>query len=68
MEQGLNDFGKIGYNGPAPPPGKMHRYHYRLLVLDTALSMKQAPNKDAFLAAIRNHTLAGGELVGKYSR
>src|SRR5437762_6437024 len=28
--QGKNDFGKIGYGGPAPPPGKPHRYVFRL--------------------------------------
>src|SRR5262245_38071431 len=24
--QGTNDFGRVGYNGPCPPPGKAHRY------------------------------------------
>src|SRR5690242_19092898 len=25
-KQGINDFSKAGYGGPAPPPGKPHRY------------------------------------------
>src|SRR5262245_23628674 len=28
--QGANDFGKVGYGGPAPPPGKPHRYFFKL--------------------------------------
>src|SRR5713101_631817 len=24
--QGLNDFGRVGYNGPCPPPGRPHHY------------------------------------------
>ena len=29
--QGRNDFGKIGYGGPCPPPGKPHRYFFQTL-------------------------------------
>src|SRR5437868_3349617 len=28
--QGKNDFRKIGYNGPCPPTGKLHRYFFTL--------------------------------------
>jgi Raf kinase inhibitor-like YbhB/YbcL family protein len=28
--QGANDFGKTGYGGPCPPPGKPHRYFFKL--------------------------------------
>src|SRR5438128_2167054 len=35
--QGKNDFGKLGYGGPAPPPGKPHRYMFKLYALDTTL-------------------------------
>ena len=27
--QGTNDFNRIGYGGPCPPPGKPHRYFFR---------------------------------------
>jgi len=33
--QGQNDFGKTGYGGPCPPPGKAHRYFFKLYALDT---------------------------------
>ena len=28
--QGRNDFGKVGYGGPCPPPGSPHRYYFTL--------------------------------------
>lgn len=28
--QGINDFGKIGYNGPCPPGKQVHRYFFTL--------------------------------------
>ena len=38
--QGRNDFGKIGYSGPCPPPGKPHRYFFKVYALDMKLSLK----------------------------
>src|SRR5205085_1241987 len=35
--QGLNDSGRIGYSGPAPPPGPAHRYFFKLYALDGVL-------------------------------
>jgi len=29
-QKGKNDFGRIGYNGPCPPPGKAHRYFFKV--------------------------------------
>jgi Raf kinase inhibitor-like YbhB/YbcL family protein len=36
--QGRNDFGKIGYSGPCPPPGKLY-------ALDTKLNLKSGATK-----------------------
>lgn len=66
--QGLNDFNRIGYNGPAPPPGKKHRYYYRVLALDSTLNVKPAARKEEVLNATRGHIVAEGELMGIYSR
>ena len=41
-QQGRNSFGKIGYNGPCPPPGQTHRYFFRLYALDTKLNLSPA--------------------------
>lgn len=66
--QGKNDFGKTGYNGPDPPPGKMHHYFFRVLALDMVLPLKPNCSKQEFNQAISGHVLAEGDLVGTYQR
>jgi hypothetical protein len=66
--QGVNDFGKTGYNGPSPPKGKVHHYYFRVFALDKMLSVKPGLDKVAFEKAIAGHILARGETVGTYIR
>ena len=66
--QGKNDFGRIGYNGPCPPPGKSHRYFFKVYALDATLSLKSGATKSQVEAAMSGHILAQGEMVGKYGR
>jgi Raf kinase inhibitor-like YbhB/YbcL family protein len=66
--QGVNGFGKIGYGGPCPPPGKPHRYFFKLYALDTDLSLAGKVTKAALLKAIEKHILAQTELMGTYQR
>lgn len=66
--QGRNDFGKIGYRGPAPPRGKQHHYHYRVLALDKPLDLPANADKGDFRKAIRGHVIAEAELVATYER
>jgi len=65
--QGKNDFGKAGYGGPCPPSGT-HRYFFRLYALDTKLNLGPRTTRQDLLRAIKDHILAEGELMGKYSR
>jgi hypothetical protein len=65
---GKNDFGRTGYNGPMPPPGKVHHYCFRLYALDAPLDLKDAPTKENLLKAMEGHILAVGELVGTYEK
>ena len=67
-KQGKNDFGKIGYGGPAPPPGKPHRYYFKLYALDTVLNLKAGATKSELEQAMKGHILATGQLMGKYAR
>lgn len=67
-KQGVNDFGKVGYDGPAPPPGKPHRYVYRLLALDRPLDLKPGGTKAGFQQEVKGHVLAEASLVGTYGR
>lgn len=66
--QGRNDFRKIGYGGPCPPPGKPHRYFFKLYALDRMLNLKPGTSKKDVEQAMQGHTLGQAELVGKYGR
>ena len=66
--QGKNDFGDIGYGGPAPPKGKPHRYFFKLYAVDTSIDLKPGATKAELLMALEGHVLAHGELVGTYQR
>jgi len=66
--QGKNDFGKIGYNGPCPPPGKTHRYFFRLYALDTKLSLAPGATRQQLDAAMKGHILAKAEHMGTYRK
>ncbi len=67
--QGENSWGRIGYGGPAPPPGSgVHHYHFKLYALDTMLNVGPGLNKGQLLAAMQEHIIAQGELVGTYQR
>ena len=67
--QGKNSFGKIGYGGPAPPPGHgTHRYHFRLYALDAPLELSGTPDKQSLLAAMSGHVMEEADLVGTYQR
>ena len=65
---GLNDFGRMEYGGPCPPPGKPHRYFFRLLALDTLLHVRAPVTRKTIAAAMDGHILANGELMGTFSR
>ena len=66
--QGKNDFGNLGYGGPAPPRGKPHRYFFKLYALDSALVLPAGATKAQLHAAIKGHLLAETQLMGTYQR
>lgn len=65
---GTNDFGKPAYGGPCPPPGKPHRYVFRVYMLDTELGLAATTTKAVLLQALDPHVLGEGELKGSYQR
>ncbi len=67
-KQGKNDFGNIGYGGPAPPKGKPHRYYFKIYALDAMLDLKEGATKQQLEAAMKGHILAQGQVIGTYSR
>jgi Raf kinase inhibitor-like YbhB/YbcL family protein len=66
--QGRNDFRRTGYGGPCPPPGKPHRYFFKLYALDAVLDLRPGAEKKDLEKAMMGHVLAQGQVVGTYRR
>lgn len=52
------------YMGPRTPAGPKHRYHLQVFALDTTLPADPALTYDGLTAAMKDHVLASGELIG----
>lgn len=63
--QGVNDFNKIGYDGPCPPNG-VHRYFFKLYALDAPLKLAAGASKTQVLKAMEKHILAWTQIMGLY--
>ena len=66
--QGRNDFGRIGYGGPCPPPGRPHRYFFRIYALDAALELKAGVSRSELESAMKAHVVAQAEWMGLFKR
>ncbi|MCG8370307.1 MAG: YbhB/YbcL family Raf kinase inhibitor-like protein [Proteobacteria bacterium] len=67
--QGVNDFGRQGYGGPAPPDGHgTHHYFFWLLALDAAPDLPPGLTMWELLDAVEPHLIGMNRLVGTYSR
>ncbi|MFI5090955.1 MAG: YbhB/YbcL family Raf kinase inhibitor-like protein [Terriglobales bacterium] len=66
--QGQNDFRKTGYGGPCPPPGKPHRYYFKLHALDRKLNLKPGATKKVVEPAMEGHILTQAEVMGRFQR
>jgi Raf kinase inhibitor-like YbhB/YbcL family protein len=66
--QGLTDFKRVGYGGPCPPPGKPHRYYFKLYALDAVLNLKPRATKSQVLEACKGHILGEAQLMGRFGR
>ena len=67
-KQGVTDFHHTGYEGPCPPPGKPHRYFFKLYALDTLLDLPPKETRAKLLEAMTGHILAEARLMGRYQR
>ena len=63
---GKNDFGEIGWGGPAPPD-KPHTYVFKAYVLDVELDLKEGYSKQELEDAMKGHILAEAKLTGTYA-
>jgi hypothetical protein len=67
---GVNDFSKVGYGGPCPPPGHgRHRYRFDLYALDLdRLALEPGATRAEVEAALRPHALGQAQVTGVYER
>ncbi|GEM_PF-741242 len=61
--QGINNFHKIGYNGPCPPPKSYHVYIFRMLALDTWIPAN-INTLTELKKHIKDHIVAYGDYIG----
>ncbi|SRR5712692_2477550 len=66
--QGYNEFGKRAYNGPCPPAGPSHHYHFYVIALDTDVHINGAVDRYNLEAAMENHIIGRAELAATYKR
>jgi Raf kinase inhibitor-like YbhB/YbcL family protein len=59
--EGFSDFGKVGYGGACPPPGKPHRYVFTVYALN-----EDKINPD--FESIDSHSLGKASFTAKYGR
>ena len=65
---GVDSFSRSAWGGPCPPPGKPHRYFFRLYALNAATGLPPGARKAQLLDAMKGKILATAELVGFYGR
>lgn len=66
--QGVNDFGEIGYGGPCPPPGRPHRYFFKIYALSKMLDLESGATKEEIVRAMQGSILDEAKIVGFYGR
>ncbi len=69
-KQGLNDFGRTGYNGPCPPRGHgEHRYFFTLKALDVeSLKLPSGAKRKDVEKAMNGHVIGEARIRGTYKR
>ncbi len=68
VRHGMNSWKRTSYGGPCPPPGKPHRYFFRLYALSSPVDLPDKATKQELLKAIKPLTLAMTKLMGTYGR
>lgn len=66
--EGATDNRSIGYGGPCPPPGKPHRYFFKVYALNKQLDTHSGASIKDLEKDMTGKVLAWGELMGTYSR
>ena len=62
----VNDFNKLGYDGPCPPAREQHRYRFTVLALRTRAQVSGQVSGKSLAHQLQSAPLARGELNGTY--
>lgn len=65
---GVDDYNRVGYFGPSPPPGKPHRYIFKVYALGKTLGMTPRKTKADLLKAMEGAVLGEASFTGLYGR
>lgn len=65
---GVHHYERIGYFGPMPPYGSVHRYCFTLRALDRRLGLSPGVTREQVNTASLNHVLAEDTLTAMYGR
>ena len=69
FKQGIADFGREGYGGPAPPPGHgRHHYFFHVYALDAPVDAAAGLSRTELLALIDDHIIEQNRIVGTFER
>ena len=66
VTNGKNDFGELGYGGPAPPDGR-HTYVFKLFDLDSDLDLEKGFTKADLEDAMKGHIISEAKLTGTFA-
>ena len=66
--EGKNDAGTLGYSAPCPPPGKPHRYYFKLYALSDKLALSSGASRAEMDASLKGLILAEARTMGTYQR
>ena len=66
--QGKNGKHETKYQGPCPPGGATHHYHFRVYALDKELELPFNTDKADLIREMDGHILGAGELIGTYKK
>lgn len=66
--QGFNGFHRTGYDGPCPPPGKAHRYFFKLYALNEVLPTRSELKEGDLMDLMKGKVVGQGELMGTFQR
>lgn len=69
IDQGINSFGNVGYDGPKPPTGDLaHRYIFTLFALDIESLASPKADMKTVHDRMKDHILKTAQLTGRYER